>query len=256
MADDEPKGELTPTTRNLPVPAVGGLDITWWRLLTVGVPAGLTIAFIHAELLVPMLIVAGVAVLVGVTTPLFKNPRFQLGLDEFRDGDYSPWVYAGYLAPGIAAAVSPVFGDLFNSTLTIPTVLGLWTLPSILATTFSLRAMLTRQYRVGVRRGRKVLASATTLDGLTQARMETTHEFRALLKVLVSFGAIDGVTVTLKPVAAALGTEAESLRADVALLHDANLIQLTKIGRQNQPEKWTLTLTPLGLRCLNEATRR
>ena len=179
--------------------------------------------------------------------------------EDFRSSDYPRIYYIMQFAPALGAIAATALSgeDGFDLASNLPPVVFyvLFCAVTSFCFTLSFRATETFNYRVGKRRANQILKD-NELEGVTAQRIEVAEANQELLSSMVALGAVDNQWVQLDQLAKLLGTTAEDVQEDVVALDKAELIDLRRIGLQKPVEKWTLSVSPQGVRVLNAAGQR
>jgi len=226
-----------------------------------GVPAGFAVGFANTGVDY-MLVGAGVFAVFAVLglVHLIRNyPRgINAAREEFRDGDYptiayiapfipiaAPLVMAPLSAAGLVPEVElapPVAGVLSGAWWAFGLPLGLW-------------GMFSQSFRIGRRRITKILEK-DPLEGVTEARLELADAHVDTLTALIAAGAVQGNTINTTALSKFMQEDLEPLCERLDELEKADLVKLSRMGLRTAPKKWTITVTPTGVRCLYQVGRR
>lgn len=226
-----------------------------------GVPAGFAVGFANTGVDY-MLMGAGVFAVFAVLglVHLIRNyPRgINAAQEEFRDGDYPTIAYIApfipIAAPLIMAPLSaanllpevelapPVAGVLSGAWWAFGLPLGIW-------------GMFSQSFRIGRRRINKILEK-DPLDGVTEARLQLVDAHSDILTALVATGAVQGNTINSTALSKFMRVDLDPLCEHLDALAKADLVKLSRMGLRTAPAKWTITITPTGVRCLYQVGRR
>ncbi|MDK8693900.1 hypothetical protein [Corynebacterium sp. MSK158] len=226
-----------------------------------GVPAGFAVGFANTGVDY-MLMGAGVFAVFAVLglVHLIRNyPRgINAAQEEFRDGDYptiayiapfipiaAPLVMAPLSAAGLLPEVElapPVAGMLSGAWWAFGLPLGIW-------------SMFSQSFRIGRRRINKILEK-DPLDGVTEARLQLADAHSDILTALVAAGAVQGNTINSTALSKFMKVDLDPLCERLDALAKADLVKLSRMGLRTAPAKWTITITPTGVRCLYQVGRR
>lgn len=241
-----------------PLPAPGG-QRSW---LLPGIGFGVSVALMRFELWLPALVLfivtTGVAL---VTDPAIRqSPRSLLntGIIVRKTGGDSDVSWGHALSPLLAPGAALLVSGALESASVDPMITGPLMFVMISgASTWAAMRMMTQAQRTDRRRIRTAL-DTTTLEVATRSRIEaiTTPPGSTIARALLQIGAVAGTQVRLWRLSEASGLALAELWSTCRQLAAMDLVRNSGVDAGDDRSRNLTELTPVGLRCLQEAQRR
>ncbi|MDY3127567.1 MAG: hypothetical protein SOW59_05480 [Corynebacterium sp.] len=233
--------------------------------LAAWVCGSLTYALASSEVsnLLPIAILSGGITAYSAATIIRRRPRMRIPtLMEWKKGDYTAIAYIAQYASFLCFPLSFSFQEVSLAAAAIPSWLHaffsvLIFLTGVIGPVLSSTRV---PYAIGKRRALRIIAD-DELSGVTEQRLDATEQQATVLSACAALGAIDGNVASLHALTSIVsglypGTDLGNIESAVKELEAHGLTKITNRGIPENPEGWEVTLTPIGVRCLQQLRSR